>query len=34
MEPLILRGAVSEPHLQASEELGAAFAAGLVMGIF
>ena len=33
-EPVILRGEVTGPHLQASEELGAAFAAGLVMGIF
>lgn len=33
-EPVILRGEVGEAHLQASEELGAALAAGLVMGIF
>ena len=33
-EPVILRGEVGPEHLRASEELGAAFAAGLVMGIF
>lgn len=33
-EPVILRGEVTRAHLKASEELGAAFAAGLVMGIF
>ena len=33
-EPVILRGEVSDDHLRASEELGAAFAAGLVMGVF
>lgn len=33
-EPVILRGEYSEAHRMASEELGAAFAAGLVMGIF
>ncbi len=33
-EPVILRGEVSEAHLLASRELGAAFAAGLAMGIF
>lgn len=33
-EPLILRGDVAAGHLQASEELGQAFAAGLAMGIF
>lgn len=33
-EPLILRGEVTPQHLQASEELGQAFAAGLAMGIF
>lgn len=33
-EPTILRGEVSASHLQASEELGQAFAAGLAMGIF
>jgi multimeric flavodoxin WrbA len=33
-EPLILRGEVTTAHLQASEELGTAFAAGLAMGIF
>jgi hypothetical protein len=33
-EPLILRGEVTAAHLQASEELGQAFAAGLAMGIF
>lgn len=33
-EPMILRGEVSAAHLQASEELGQAFAAGLAMGIF
>ncbi len=33
-EPVILRGEVTPAHRQASEELGAAFAAGLVMGIF
>lgn len=33
-EPLILRGEVTAAHLQAAGELGAAFAAGLVMGIF
>jgi multimeric flavodoxin WrbA len=33
-EPLILRGEVTGEHLQASEELGQAFAAGLTMGIF
>ena len=33
-EPLILRGEVTTDHQRASEELGAAFAAGLAMGIF
>lgn len=33
-EPLILRGEVTADHLQASENLGQAFAAGLAMGIF
>lgn len=33
-EPVILRGEVTAAHLQAARELGAAFAAGLVMGIF
>lgn len=33
-EPLVLRGEVSDAHLDASRELGAAFAAGLAMGIF
>ena len=33
-ETLILRGEVTDEHRQASEELGRAFAAGLVMGIF
>ncbi|CAA0118391.1 NAD(P)H dehydrogenase (quinone) [Halioglobus japonicus] len=33
-EPLIVRGAWSEEHQRASEELGQAFAAGLSMGIF
>jgi multimeric flavodoxin WrbA len=33
-EPVILRGEVTRAQLRASEELGAAFAAGLVMGIF
>lgn len=33
-EPVILRGEVTDAHLQASEELGAAFAAGIAMGIF
>ena len=33
-EPVILRGEVTPAHLRAGEELGAAFAAGLVMGIF
>lgn len=33
-EPVILRGEVSAAHLRASEELGAAMAAGLAMGIF
>lgn len=33
-EPLILRGELSDAHQQASTELGQAFAAGLVMGIF
>lgn len=33
-EPLILRGEASAAHLQASQELGQAFAAGLSMGIF
>ena len=33
-EPVILRGEVTPAHLQAAEELGLAFAAGLVMGIF
>ena len=33
-ESLVLRGEVSDAHLQASRELGQAFAAGLVMGIF
>jgi len=34
MEPLILRGEISDAHLKESEELGQAFAAGLAMGIF
>jgi multimeric flavodoxin WrbA len=33
-ESIILRGEVTPAHLQAGEELGQAFAAGLVMGIF
>ncbi len=33
-ESIILRGAITPAHLQASEELGRAFAAGLAMGIF
>ena len=33
-EPVILRGQVTQSHLDASEELGQAFAAGLAMGIF
>ena len=33
-ESLVLRGEVSDSHLRASRELGQAFAAGLVMGIF
>ena len=33
-EPLILRGEVEPAHLEKSEELGRAFAAGLAMGIF
>jgi multimeric flavodoxin WrbA len=33
-EPVILRGDVCPAHLEAAGELGAAFAAGLVMGIF
>jgi len=33
-EPLILRGEVTSQHLQASEDLGQAFATGLSMGIF
>jgi len=33
-EPLILRGKISDAHLEESEELGQAFAAGLAMGIF
>lgn len=33
-EPVILRGEVCPAHLQKAGELGAAFAAGLVMGIF
>jgi len=33
-EPLILRGEVGPAQLEQSEELGRAFAAGLVMGIF
>ncbi len=33
-EPLVLRGEVGDAHLDASRELGAAFAAGLAMGIF
>jgi multimeric flavodoxin WrbA len=33
-EPVILRGQVNAAHLEASEELGQAFAAGLAMGIF
>lgn len=33
-QPLILRGEVSDGHLQESQELGQAFAAGLSMGIF
>ncbi len=33
-ESIILRGEVTPAHLRAAEELGQAFAAGLVMGIF
>lgn len=33
-EPVIVRGEVTQAQLRASEELGSAFAAGLVMGIF
>jgi multimeric flavodoxin WrbA len=33
-EPVILRGEVTPAHLSAAEELGLAFATGLVMGIF
>jgi hypothetical protein len=33
-EPVILRGEVTAQHLRESEELGAAIAAGLAMGIF
>lgn len=33
-EPVILRGEVTEAHLRAAGELGAAFATGLAMGIF
>mgnify|MGYP001823133916 CR=1 FL=1 len=33
-EPLILRGELSEAHEQAGAELGQAFAAGLLMGMF
>ena len=33
-ESLILRGEVTTSHLQSANELGQAFAAGLVMGIF
>ncbi len=33
-EPLILRGALSTAHQEASAQLGQGFAAGLVMGIF
>ena len=33
-EPVILRGEVTQAHRLASRELGAAFAAGLGMGIF
>jgi hypothetical protein len=33
-EPLIARGEVTPDHLQASAELGQAFAVGLAMGIF
>lgn len=33
-EPLIMRGEVTAAHLRDSKELGAAFAAGLAMGIF
>ena len=33
-EPLILRGEVTPEHLQASEELGQAFATGLARGIY
>jgi multimeric flavodoxin WrbA len=33
-EPVIARGEVTPDHLQASAELGQAFAAGLAMGIF
>jgi multimeric flavodoxin WrbA len=33
-EPVILRGEVGPAHLEKAGELGAAFAAGLVMGIF
>ena len=33
-ESVILRGEVTESHLQASRELGQAFAAGLALGIF
>ncbi len=33
-EPVIARGEVTPAHLQTAQELGQAFAAGLVMGIF
>jgi hypothetical protein len=33
-EPVILRGDTVDEHLDASRELGEAFAAGLQMGIF
>ncbi|MEM8560800.1 MAG: flavodoxin [Pseudomonadota bacterium] len=33
-EPLILRGEICEQHLRSAGDLGRAFAAGLVMGIF
>ena len=34
MEPLIVRGEIAPSMMQASREVGQAFAAGLVMGIF
>jgi multimeric flavodoxin WrbA len=33
-EPVILRGDVTDAHMQAAGELGTAFAAGIAMGIF